>query len=71
MMAEWTGFHGESSKRVALDNFQTLRVWKCLTDGCDNAICTWATESLCFPCCEAEVGIEEMARRFNATHREG
>ncbi len=65
---KWTGFHGESNREAVLEDGAVIRVWKCLTEGCDNAVCTWASESLCFPCCESEVGHTVMVERFNATH---
>lgn len=64
----WTGFQGQPSKDARLDGGEVIRIWKCVTPSCDNAVCMWASESRCFPCCEAEVGHDEMVRRFNATH---
>lgn len=46
-----------------------LDAWpNCATPNCKNKVCTWGSDSLCYPHEERIVGKAEMDRRYNATH---
>lgn len=40
----------------------------CETPDCEFKVCYWASDRLCFKCCEAIVGLAAMIAQFNRTH---
>lgn len=66
---DWQHFVKEHGDETLIDGKTKVRDWPmCPTPDCGYGVCMWADTGLCYPCSKAEVGVEEMDRRYAVTH---
>lgn len=48
---------------------RSMEDWEnCATPDCENKVCTWAHDTLCYPCAEKVLGKPAMRAAYTRTH---